>query len=557
MRPLFLIFLCSCSAFYSFTQKSETFKNAAVVCAHPAAALAGKLVLENGGNACDAAVAVHFALAVVYPNAGNIGGGGFFVYRDKKGNTNALDFRETAPGKAHAQMFLDENGNVADHLSLDTHLASGVPGSVAGMVEIHKKYGSLPFKNLLLPALFYAYKGFAVTERQAAEMNELAEEFQIKNPNNSYLRNAGGWKAGDLLVQTDLGKTLERIANLGAKGFYDGETADLIVAEMKRKNGIIDKEDLLSYKPIWRSTISGTYKNFKIISMPPPSSGGVALLQLLKLVETFDLKKSGLLSTETINIMCEAEKLVYADRSFHLGDPDFITVPAQILISEGYLKKRRTMIQAGKALPSEKIKHGNIQMPESEQTTHYSIVDKFGNAASVTTTINDSYGSKIFVTGAGFLLNNEMDDFSIKPGHANLFGLTGSHANAIAPGKRMLSSMTPTIVEKNGDLFLILGSPGGSTIITSVFQNILNICEHGLNAVESNGTARFHHQWLPDKIFIEENAFASNVQKALQKIGYRIEVRKPIGRVEIIQKMPDGSYLCAPDGRGDDSANGF
>lgn len=549
-----LFILCLSQA---FSQKSETFKNAAVVCAHPAAALAGKLVLENGGNACDAAVAVHFALAVVYPNAGNIGGGGFFVYRDYKGNTDALDFRETAPKKAHVQMFLNEKGEVMENISLDTHLASGVPGSVDGMVEIHKKYGTLPFQNLLLPAIYYAYKGFAITARQAAELNELAEELRIKNPNNAYLRNPNGWKQGDLLVQTDLGKTIERIANAGAAGFYEGETATLIVAEMKRTNGIIEKEDLKAYKPIWRPTISGSYKNYKIISMPPPSSGGVALIQLLKIVEPFDLKNSGLLSPASINIMCEAEKLVYADRSFHLGDPGFVNVPAQILINEGYLKLRRNLIIPGKAIPSEKIQHGNIQMPESEETTHYSIVDQYGNAVSVTTTINDSYGSKIFVTGAGFLLNNEMDDFSIKPGHANLFGLTGSHANAIAPGKRMLSSMTPTIVEKNGDLFLILGSPGGSTIITSVFQNIVNIIDHGLNAIESNQTLRFHHQWLPDKIFIEENAFAPQVQKELQKMGYGIEVRKPIGRVEIIQKMSDGSYMCAPDGRGDDAANGF
>ncbi|MBE8713099.1 gamma-glutamyltransferase [Sphingobacterium hungaricum] len=534
-----------------------TFSQAAVVTAHPIASQVGVDILEKGGNAIDAAIAVQFALAVVYPNAGNIGGGGFMVYRDKSGEVNALDFREKAPANATRDMYLDKEGNAITDLSLYGQLAAGVPGTVAGMEEAHKKYGSLTWKELIAPAIELATKGFAITEMQAGEFNKHKEQFQQLNPLGSAIIKDGEWKKDDLFVQKELGNTLQRIADQGRDGFYKGETADLIVKEMQRGNGIISKSDLENYDAVWRNPLVGSYKNHKIISMPPPSSGGTSLIALLQSVAHYPLKEWGFQSDSTVRVMVEAERRIYADRATHLGDPDFWKVPANELIDSAFNQQRMLGVNLSKATPSADVKATNFPGYESEQTTHFSIVDKDGNAVSLTTTLNGSYGACVFVAGAGFLLNNEMDDFSVKPGVPNLYGLVGGKANAIEPNKRMLSSMTPTIVEKDGKLFMVVGTPGGSTIMTSVFQTILNVIDFGMNAQESVTAPRFHHQWLPDQIDVEDRAISEEVRKNLEKDGYKIHVRGNIGRVENILILPDGKRQTGADPRGDDIAKGY
>ncbi|NGM89626.1 gamma-glutamyltransferase, partial [Parapusillimonas sp. SGNA-6] len=476
------------------------FENGAVVTAHPLASQVGLDILEQGGNAIDATVAVKFALAVVYPNAGNLGGGGFMVYRDSQGNSTSLDFREKAPINSHRDMYLDEDGDPVTDLSLYGHLAAGVPGSVAGMEAAHRKYGTLPWKTLLQPAIDLAILGFEITEQQAEEFNQHQADFAKFNPNGTAILKEEKWRTGDLFVQKELGETLGRIAEQGRDGFYKGETADLIVAEMKRGNGIITHQDLIDYEAVWRDPIVGTYKNYTIISMPPPSSGGIALLALLQSVQNYPLALWGFQSDSTVRAMVEAERRIYADRATHLGDPDFYNVPLAPLTDAQFNRERMSKISLDKATPSEQVKAAKFPGYESEETTHFSIVDKDRNAVSLTTTINGSYGSLVWVHGAGFLLNNEMDDFSVKPGTPNLYGLLGGKANAIEPGKRMLSAMSPTIVEEDGKLKMVVGTPGGSTIITSVFQTILNVLEFGMSAQESVSAPRFHHQWKPDRI---------------------------------------------------------
>lgn len=547
----------SCTVSLELDKKAKTFNKAAVVTAHPLASKVGVDILKMGGNAIDAAVAVQFALAVVYPNAGNIGGGGFMVYRSNKGEINALDFREKSPEKGHADMYLDKHGNVIEDLSVYGHLSAGVPGSVDGMVEAHKKYGKLDWKTLLNPAIALAEKGFPITKQQAEEFNEYKETFQKYNPNGAPILKTTTWKKGDVFKQHELANTIIRIAEQGRDGFYKGITADLIVKEMNRGNGIIDHNDLANYKAVWRQPITGYYRGHKIICMAPPSSGGPALVALLQSVAQYPLAKWGFQSDSTIRVMVEAERRIYADRAKYLGDPDFIRVPVKELTDSIFNSDRLKAISLIKATASSDVKAAKFPGYESEETTHFNIVDSEGNAVSITTTLNNSYGSRVFVSGAGFILNDEMDDFSVKPGVPNIYGLVGGKANAIEPNKRMLSSMTPTIVEKNGKLFMVVGTPGGSTIMTSVFQTIVNVIDFQQNAQQSVSSPRFHHQWLPDQIDVEKNAIKPEVRKSLENAGYKISLRGNIGRVENIMLLPSGKLQTGADPRGDDTASGF
>lgn len=533
------------------------YRNGMVVCAYPDASRAGLTILQKGGNAVDAAVAVQFALAVTLPEAGNIGGGGFMVYRGADGQTNTLDFREKAPSGATTNMYLDSAGNVIPDMSLYTHKASGVPGSVDGMVTAHKKYGKLSWAVLLQPAIDLATNGFKITQHLANDLNRNQAMFKKLNPGKTYLLKDTPWKEGDILTQPDLAKTLELIRDKGRDGFYDGPVADALVAEMKKGDGLISKADLTNYHAVWRNAITGNYKGYKIITMPPPSSGGIALLQLLKSVEKYPIQKWGHNQDSTVQVMVEAERRVYADRSKYLGDPDFYKVPVDSLLNPVYLDARMKSLNWNAATPSTSIQPGAFVGYESDQTTHYSIVDRDGNAVSITTTLNDSFGSKIFVAGTGFLLNNEMDDFSSKPGVPNMFGLIGGKANSIQPGKRMLSSMTPTIIEKDGQLFMVVGTPGGATIMTSVFQTILNVIDFNQDMQQAVTSKRFHSQWLPDNIEIEAGALDTLTRQKLEKKGYKIIDYRPIGRVDAILKTKWGYYDGGADPRGDDTKLGW
>jgi gamma-glutamyltranspeptidase/glutathione hydrolase len=533
------------------------YNNGMVVCAYPDAAQVGLTILQKGGNAVDAAIAVQFALAVTLPEAGNIGGGGFMVYRAADGKTNTLDFREKAPSAATTNMYLDSAGNPVPDMSLYTHKASGIPGSVAGMVEAHNKYGKLKWAELVQPAINLAENGFKITNNLAADLNRNQPVFKKLNPDKNYLQQNMPWKSGDVLVQGDLGKTLELIRDHGRDGFYGGKVADELIAEMNKGGGIFTKSDLQNYHAIWRKPITGNYKNYTIITMPPPSSGGVALMQLLKTVEPYPLHRWGYNRDSTVQLIVEAERRVYADHSKYLGDPDFYKVPVDSLLNPVYLKSRMKSFNWDAATPSTSIQPGTFLGYESDQTTHYSIVDREGNAVAITTTLNDSFGSKIFVKGAGFLLNNEMDDFSEKPGVPNMFGLTGGKANSIQPNKRMLSSMTPTIVEKDGKLFMVVGSPGGATIITSVFQTILDVIEFDQSMQDAVNSKRFHSQWIPDEVDVEKDALDSLTRQTLEKKGYKIKDHRPIGRVDAILKTKWGYYEGGADPRGDDTKLGW
>ncbi|WP_262248223.1 gamma-glutamyltransferase [Parapedobacter soli] len=537
--------------------KPLSYERAAVVTAHPEASAVGLQILKDGGNAADAAVAVQFALAVVYPNAGNIGGGGFMVYRSAGGEFAALDFREAAPGAATVDMYLDEQGEPIVNLSLRGQLASGVPGSVDGMVKAHARYGKLDWATLLEPAIRLAQDGFAITQMQADELNNRREEFQKYNPEGTAFVKADPWAAGDTLVQSELAHTLTLISQQGRAGFYEGEIADRIVEEMNNGNGIISHDDLKNYEAKWRDPVASTYRDYRVVSMPPPSSGGIALISMLKSVEAYPLSKWGFQRDSTMRVMIEAERRVYADRATHLGDPDYYDVPLEMLIDSSYNAGRMQSMSFRHASLSNDIYAGEAPLVESEETTHFSIVDEAGNAVAVTTTINGSYGSQVVVAGAGFLMNNEMDDFSVKPGAPNMFGLTGGEANAIEPGKRMLSSMTPTILEKDGRLFMVLGTPGGSTIMTSVFQTILNVVDFGMDIQEAVSAPRFHHQWLPDEVAVERDAISKPVRSALTTTGYKLISRRAIGRVDAILILPDGTLQGGADPRGDDVAMGY
>jgi len=554
--------IISCKTKAPFTyklQKSAIEDQAMVVTGHPLASEIGLKILKKGGNAIDAAIAIQYALAVVYPKAGNIGGGGFMVLRLADGTTNTLDFREKAPSKASRDMYLDTQKEVIPRLSIDGHLAAGVPGSVAGMEAAFQKYSALKdLKSLINPAISLARDGFALTQKQADGLNRTKEAFIKLNTSTPAFVKETVWKAGDILIQPELANTLLRIRDNGAAGFYEGETADLIVAEMNAGGGIISHTDLKNYEAIWREPTVSEYKNYQIYSMPPPSSGGLALSQLLKMVEPYPLREYGFQSAEAIHLMVEAERRVYADRATYLGDSDFVPVPIPSLLKEDYLKTRMADFDPLRASDSELIGAGLVTPVESEETTHFCVVDAVGNAVSLTTTINGPYGSKTVVSGAGFILNNEMDDFSAKPGVPNMYGLIGNEANAIAPNKRMLSAMTPTIVTKNNQVFMVVGTPGGSTIITSVFQTILNVIEFDKSLSDAVSLGRFHHQWKPDAIQLDELVKLSPaVKKNLIDKGHFIKQRSNFGRVEAIMKRADGRWEGAADVREDDDARGF
>jgi len=554
---LTLIFiLCTIIAFAQGALNAPAYRKGIVVCAYPDASNAGLAILKKGGNAVDAAIAVQFALAVTHPQAGNIGGGGFMVYRTAKGVSKTLDFREKAPAKASANMYLDAAGNVIPNKSLYTHQASGIPGSVDGMVQAHQKYGRLKWAVLLQPAINLALNGFKITKHLASDLNDNHEAFKKYNTGKAYLVKTTPWQEGDTLIQHDLGATLAMIRDKGRAGFYEGKVADMMIAEMKAGGGLFTKTDLQNYHAVWRKPVIGRYKNYKVITMPPPSSGGIALLQLLRSVEPYPLHRYGFNSDSTVQLIIEAERRVYADRSKYLGDPDFYKVPTDSLLRPTYIAGRMQSFNWDAATPSTTIQPGTFIGYESDQTTHFSIVDKEGNAVSITTTLNDTFGSKIFVKGAGFLLNNEMDDFSAKPGVPNMYGLIGGKANSIQPGKRMLSCMTPTIVEKNGNLFMVVGTPGGSTIITSVFQTILNVIEFDMDMQQAVASKRFHHQWLPDEVYTEDNALTDTVKEKLAQKGYKLTKRGAIGRVDAILKTKSG-YQGGADPRGDDTTVGY
>lgn len=536
-------------------QKQVTARHGAVVSAHPLASAAGVQILQEGGNAVDAAIATQLALAVVYPEAGNLGGGGFLVGHLRNGLNITIDYREKAPGKAYRDMYLDSAGKADTRLSQEGHLAAGVPGAVAGFFT-SLRYAKLPMKKLIAPAILLAEKGFAITEAEARNLNRYAKMFRQLNTRPCAFVKATPWKAGDTLVQPDLAGTLKRIRDKGRAGFYEGETARLIAAEMQRGKGFITTADLKAYEAKERTPVVFPYKDYTIVTMPLPSSGGIALQQLMGMVEDYPLAKWGFHAPQSIQLMVEAERRAYADRAQYLGDADFVKVPVEQLTSKAYLAERMQDYEPQQAGSSATVKAGKL-LQESMETTHLSVVDSEGNAVAVTTTLNGSYGCKVVVGGAGFFLNNEMDDFSIKPGVPNMYGLVGAAANAIAPGKRMLSSMTPTIVLLDKRPYLVTGTPGGSTIITSVFQTLMNILEFSLPPDQAVNAPKFHHQWLPDEIHVEPQ-FPADIIDSLEQMGYKVvTLRGTIGRTELIKVNGDGTLEAVGDGRGDDSAAGY
>jgi gamma-glutamyltranspeptidase/glutathione hydrolase len=536
-------------------QKKINCSKGAVASANALASNAGLTVLKQGGNAIDAAIATQLALAVVYPGAGNIGGGGFMVAHLKSGKNITIDYRETAPSKASRDMYLDASGKAQMNLSQDGHLASGIPGTIAGIFTA-MKYAKLPFKKLIQPAIDLAENGFAITDGQAKDLNSLKKKFIELNTAPTVFVKEAGWKTGDTLIQKQLANTLRRVRDLGAKGFYEGETAELIVAEMNRGKGIIDLADLKNYKAKERTAVEFDYQSYHIITMPLPSSGGIIMQQVLKMIEKRNIGAMKFQTAESVQLLTEAERRAYADRAQYLGDRDFVKVPVKTLVSDAYLTERMKDYTPGKAGNSKDTKEGNIK--ESEETTHLSVIDADGNAASVTTTLNGGYGSKIVVSGAGFILNNEMDDFSVKPGVPNMYGAIGAEANAIAPGKRMLSSMTPTIVLKNNKPYMVVGTPGGTTIPTSVIQSLINMIDFKMTPEDAVNKPKFHHQWSPDMIFVEDD-FDAATSKALEVMGYKIAKRGEIGRTELIEIKPGKAkpITAIADKRGDDSAAGY
>lgn len=532
-----------------------------VVSAHPQSSGIGVSVLQKGGNAVDAAVATELALAVCYPGAGNLGGGGFMVIRTSDGTTDFIDYREKAPLQASRDMYLGSDGTVINGLSSETHLASGVPGTVDGMIRIHSKYGKLSFREVIQPAIDLARKGFTVKKDQAESFNINRDNFIKQNKNRPAFVKDTEWKEGDVLVQPELAETLERIRDHGRDGFYSGKTAQMIINEMHRGNGIISEQDLREYKSVFRTPLTADYRGYRLFSAPPPSGGGIIMFQVLGMIEPYPVGDWGFHSVRAIHLIAEAERRAFADRAEYSGDPDFAKVPVKGLLNRQYLSGRLDNFNENRASLSSEIFAGSPAGYESEETTHYTVVDEDGNAVSATTTLNGWFGNSIVVDGAGFLLNNEMDDFSVKPGIPNMSGLTGSEANSIQPGKRMLSSMAPTIVEKDGKLFLTAGSPGSSTIPTSVLQVISNVIDYGMNISQAVDTGRFHHQWLPDCIYYENRSrdaiYGVSTMDSLKEMGHEMQARSGIGRVNAVMILPDGRIAGAADKRGDNSACGY
>lgn len=543
------------------SHKTALADSAVVSTAHPLATKVGLDILKQGGNAIDAAIAVQFALAVVYPRAGNLGGGGFLVYRNADGSDiSTLDFRERAPSAAKKDMYLDTQGNVIKGKSRRGHLAAGVPGTVDGCFKMFEKYSKLKdWKKLVQPAIELAHYGFAITQMESNRLNSNKLDFIRNNMSSiAFVKpdTTIAWQNGDILIQTELAHTLELIRDNGKAGFYEGENADKIVKEMTRGGGLITHEDLKNYESAWRKPIMGKYRNYDIISMPPPSSGGIALLQLLGMVEDYPLSTYDFHGVEATHLMVEAERRVYADRSEHLGDADYYPVQVNKLLNKNYIKNRFKDFKPHKATQSKQIGSGKLA-DVSEQTTHLSIIDTEGSAVSLTTTLNDNYGCRTVVAGAGFILNNEMDDFSAKPGDSNLFDAIGGKANAIQGKKRPLSSMTPTIVTKDGKLFMVLGTPGGTTIITSVFQCIINVIDFNMTMSKAVQSRRFHSQWYPDILYIERFGFKQETVKKLQLMGHNVVERENIGAVEAILVHANGKMEGVADNRGDDDVLGY
>ena len=530
---------------------------AMVVAAREEAATIGVEIMKNGGNAFDAMVATELALAVAYPFAGNIGGGGFMVYRLADGETGGLDYREKAPLAAHKDMYLDSIGNVIPKMSTQGATAVGVPGTLAGMQAVHKRFGTLPWKDLIAPVIELLEVGVPVTDNQARRFARMRDIFQEVNGENTALFE--NCLPGDTLYYPALMNTLQRIADKGAEEFYKGAMATELAEFIQQQGGFITIEDLNRYEAIWRDPIEFDYKELHVISMSPPSSGGITLRQILGMIEPYNTRKLGHNSAESIQLFSEAARRAYADRNFFLGDPDFVSIPKKVLLDTDYLSERMSSFSFEKATPSSEVSHGDIEIVESNETTHYSIVDPFGNAVSVTTTLNGAYGSKLYCAPLGFFLNNEMDDFSSKPGVPNMFGLVGAEANSIAPEKRMLSSMTPTILEKDGQLWMVVGTPGGSTIITAVAQTILNVYEHDMSMQQAVNAPRIHHQGVPDILIFEPNTISDEVVELLKSKGYNINQGQTriIGKVDAIRRLKDGRLEGGADPRGDDKAVGY